>query len=236
MARLHPRYTEGFTPAVAAAAGIGCAWVLRGGFRQSALALTAVGLVLYGRFLLDSSSTVWLVTLLAALAVLCALALPARVRLRPAALGGALAVAALTLPVDMTIGLISHHESDGGRVGYISPATVKTFSRYLRAHRGGARYEFAAGAATQAAALIVHDVQPVLVLTSFNGRPLISVPRLASLVEQGQVRYAILSGDCGPHEARTMPACSPLAFWVRAHGVDVSRAAGLSRPKLLWQL
>ena len=34
MARLHPRYTEGFTPAVAAAAGIGVAWALRDGLWQ----------------------------------------------------------------------------------------------------------------------------------------------------------------------------------------------------------
>jgi hypothetical protein len=113
---------------------------------------------------------------------------------------------------------------------------VRAFSVYLRAHRGHTRYEFAAGAATQAAALIVHDVAPVLVLTSFDGRPLVPVPRLAALVASGAVRYALLSGDCGPHTARTLPACSPEAFWIRAHGRDVSSAAGLPRRRLLWRL
>ena len=50
MARLHPRYTEGFTPAVAAAAGIGVAWVLRDGLWQRLGAIVAaVALAVYGR-------------------------------------------------------------------------------------------------------------------------------------------------------------------------------------------
>ncbi len=49
MERLHPRYTEGFTPAVAAAAGVGVAWLLRDGAPGSALrSLAAVALAVYG--------------------------------------------------------------------------------------------------------------------------------------------------------------------------------------------
>ncbi len=52
MARLHPRYTEGFTPAVAAAAGVGVAWALRDELWQRLAALAAaLALVLYGRYL-----------------------------------------------------------------------------------------------------------------------------------------------------------------------------------------
>ena len=68
MARLHPRYTEGFTPAVAAAAGIGLAWVIRAGgpAARALAAAAAVALALYGHYLLGGASTVWLIGGLAA--------------------------------------------------------------------------------------------------------------------------------------------------------------------------
>ena len=57
MARLHPRYTEGFTPAVAAVAGIGVAWALRDGLWQRLFTLVAaLALALYGRYLLGASA------------------------------------------------------------------------------------------------------------------------------------------------------------------------------------
>ena len=66
MERLHPRYTEGFTPAVAAAAGIGIAWVLRDGVWQRVVTVCgALALALYGHYLLGGSSGT-LVTLLMA--------------------------------------------------------------------------------------------------------------------------------------------------------------------------
>ena len=58
MERLHPRYTEGFTPAVAAAAGIGVAWALRDGLWQRLGAIVAaVALAVYGRWLLGGPAT-----------------------------------------------------------------------------------------------------------------------------------------------------------------------------------
>jgi DNA-binding response OmpR family regulator/4-amino-4-deoxy-L-arabinose transferase-like glycosyltransferase len=73
MARLHPRYTEGFTPAVAAAGGIGLAWAIRGSLAGRALAaVCALGLAAYGHYLLGGSSTVWRITGLAAAAGLAA--------------------------------------------------------------------------------------------------------------------------------------------------------------------
>jgi len=65
---------------------------------------------------------------------------------------------------------------------------------------------------------------------------LVSVARLAALVADGSVRYALLGGGCGPHTPRRLEACSGAAFWIRAHGRDVSLDAGLHRPKLLWRL
>ncbi len=241
MARLHPRYTEGFTPAVAAAAGIGIAWAVRaGGLLGRALAaVCAVGLAVYGHYLLGGASTVWQISSVAAVVALAAAAPPAGARLRElrrAALAGALGVAALLLPVEVAVGLVAHAETDAGHVGVTPAGQLEPLSAYLRAHRQGARYELATGAATQAAALIVRDGQPVLVLTSFDARPLVSVPRLASLVAAGAVRYALLGGGCGPRTSRRLPVCSSAAFWVRDHGQDVSAEAGLNRPKLLWRL
>jgi 4-amino-4-deoxy-L-arabinose transferase-like glycosyltransferase len=250
MARLHPRYTDGFTPAVAAAAGIGLAWVARtasaggrGGLVARIVgALTAVGLVVYGRFLLGDASGVWRITALAGAGAIVAAGLPLQVaqialrRLRGPLLAGMLAVAALLMPVQIARGLVAHAEDDAGHVGAMPPALVSSVSAYLRAHRDGARYEFATAAATQAGALIAHDGQPVLVLTSYNARPLVPVSRLAALVADGDVRFALLAGGCSPRTSRQLAQCSSDALWVRAHGRDVSRAAGLHRKRLLWRL
>jgi 4-amino-4-deoxy-L-arabinose transferase-like glycosyltransferase len=251
MARLHPRYTDGFTPAVAAAAGIGLAWVARtasaptreGLGARIVGGLAAVGLVLYGRYLLDDASTIWRVTALAGGLALLAAVVPlpgARAaelgRLRGPALAGALAVAALVMPVAIARGLIVHHEDDAGHVGAMVPSQTASLSAYLHAHDGGAHYELASAAATQAGALIARDGEPVLVLTSYNARPLVPVSRLAQLVDDGAVRFALLEGGCGPRTSRELAQCSTDAFWVRAHGTDVSKAAGLTRPKLLWRL
>ncbi len=237
MARLHPRYTEGFTPAVAAATGIGLAWATRAGLVGRAFAAAcALGLVLYGHYLLGTSSSIWLLGTVAAVGAVLAAAAPIPTRLRGAALAATLVVAALLLPVNVATGLVRHSESDAGRVGVMAAAETSALSSYLGAHRAGARYELAVGGATQAAALIIRDAQPVLVLTSFDGHPLVSVSRLARLVGNGSVRYALLGGGCGPRTKRTSASCSSTAFWVRAHGTDVSRAAGLPRAKLLWRL
>ena len=78
MARLHPRYTEGFTPAVAAVAGIGVAWALRDGLWQRLVAIAAaLALAIYGRWLLGGSSNDWRLLALGAIVAALAAALPA---------------------------------------------------------------------------------------------------------------------------------------------------------------
>jgi hypothetical protein len=116
------------------------------------------------------------------------------------------------------------------------PAEVARLSGYLRAHRGGARYQVAVSSATQAGALIVHDHQPVLVLTTYDGRTLVSGERLGQLVARGQVRYALLNGRCHPGNPTTAAQCSSPGLWIRAHGTDVSRRAHLQHSSLLWRL
>ncbi len=250
MARLHPRYTDGFTPAVAAAAGIGFARIAQtasdsaraGQVARLVGGLCALAAILYADFLLGDASTIWRVTALAAAAAIVVAAVPSRAlagaarRLRGPVLAGALALAALVIPVQIARGLVIHHEDDAGHVGAMPAAQTASLSTYLEAHRHGARYELASAAATQAGALIARDGQPVLVLTSYNALPLIPVSELVALVAQGAVRYALLEGGCGPHTSRQLAQCSSAAFWVRAHGRDVSIAAGLSRAKLLWRL
>jgi hypothetical protein len=207
MTRLHPRYVEAFTPAVAAMLGLGVGWLasLRGNLRLAAAAPVA--------------QTGARLALLAATLTLLAVELAVSVQ----ALGG--------------------HTSDAGNVGALPSGELRALSAYLRAHQGGARYEVAAGAATSVASLIVRDGRPVMMLTTYAGRPFTSVARLRELVAQGEVRYAFLDSACGPRSAPatagSTPAtagCAPAARWVRAHGADVSSRAGLPRPGLLWRL
>jgi hypothetical protein len=118
----------------------------------------------------------------------------------------------------------------------MNPREVDAISSYIAAHRRGARYEFAAADPIEVGALIVKDLQPILSLTSYNAHELIPLPRLTALVRSGQLRFAVLDGGCGPRTSRKSPACSAGAAWVRAHGVDVSRRAGLPRAHVLYQL
>lgn len=186
MARLHPRYVESFTPAVAAMFGIGVALVASA---------------------------------------------PGRVRLLAIPL-----TALLALPLVASIEAVSARTSDAGNVGALNGAEQHALSTYLRAHQAGARYELAAGASTGVASLIVQDQRPVLMLTTYNGLPFTSVARLKALIARGEVRYAFLNSTCGSNAAKTTPGCVPAALWVRAHGTDVSRQAGLRTRGALWRL
>jgi len=236
MARLHPRYTEGFTPAVAAAAGIGIAWILRDGVWQRALTVAgALALALYGRYLLGSSSGTWRVMAVGAIAAAAAAAIH-RERVRLPLLAAGLALLTLALPLGVDGSEISNHEYDSGLTGAMSVHEVDSISSYIAAHRAGARYEFAAADPIEVGALIVKDLQPILSLTSYNANELLSLPRLAALVAAGELRFAVLDGGCGPRTSRLSPACSPGAAWVRAHGVDVSLLAGLTHNHVLYEL
>jgi hypothetical protein len=236
MARLHPRYVDAYTPAVVIALGVGVMWAVRGGAaRHRLLAATAIGLAGYGWYLKGGQVPLVWVTALAGLgAVWAAAAAPRRVR---ALAGAALAcLAILGLPVAAAIALIANHETDAGRVGAMPADEVARMSAYLQAHRRGARYEVAVSSATQAGALIVRDHQPVLVLTTYDGRTLVSGRRLAELVAQGQVRFALLNGRCHPGNPTTAAQCSSPGRWILAHGTNVTRRARLHHSSLLWRL
>ena len=77
-----------------------------------------------------------------------------------------------------------------------------------------------------AAPLIVRDGRPVLVLTA-AGRAVVGVDRLAGLVAAARSALPWWAVPAGPSAARRV------AGWVRAHGRDVSRAAGGRRRNAL---
>jgi 4-amino-4-deoxy-L-arabinose transferase-like glycosyltransferase len=246
MARLHPRYVEGFAPAVAAMLGIGAAWAASAGgrLRAAALAGTLVVVVIYAERLLYGAPIAWWVTLAGALGAV-ALAGLARLpnvseRVRPVlAPAGVLAmtlIAVAAVPLHADITSIRTHVTDAGYVGALPSEEQRLVSAYLRAHQGRARYEVAALSATQIGSLVVQDARPIVVLTSYNARVFTSVAKLRDLIAQGKVRYAFLNSGCGRHLSSANAACSAPARWVRAYGTDVSRDAGLSRDKVLWRL
>ncbi len=246
MAHLHPRYTEGFTPAVAATLGIGVAWATarRSAGRLLALGGTLLVVVIYTEQLLFGGLPIWWVVLVGALG---ALALAGAVWLRAEALApamtrrllaGALALtllSVLAIPAWASVRAVKQNVSDTNRLGLMNPRELSELSAYLRAHQGSARYETAYDAATTMGSLVVRDARPILVLTTLNARVLTPVARLRALVAEGEVRYAILTSRCGPHTPRTEADCSAPALWVRAHARDISRQVGL-RPGLLWLL
>ncbi len=154
-------------------------------------------------------------------------------------LRGALAVALtalLAIPLAASIQAARADTSDAGDVGALNGEEQRLLSSYLLAHQGGARYELAAGEATNVASLIVQDDRPVLMLTTYDGLPFTSVAKLKRLIGRGQVRYAFLDSVCGPRPAKTVAGCAPAALWVRAHGTDVSAQAGLRERGVLWRL
>jgi hypothetical protein len=62
------------------------------------------------------------------------------------------------------------------------------------------------------------------------------VAELQRQIAAGWVHYAFLNTYCTHHAAALNPACSAPVRWVRAHGTDVSRAAGLRQGKVLYLL
>jgi len=246
MARLHPRYVEGFMPAVAAMLGIGVAWAASASSRARLLVLAGAMAVLlaYAERLLYGRPDIWWITLAGALGAV-VLAGLARMRVNPSVLSSTLLsagtltmalVAVLAIPVSTDVTLIDNNVSDAGYVGALPAEEQRLVSAYLRAHQGSARYEMAAESATQIGSLLVQDARPVVILTTYEARVFTSVAKLQQLIAQGAVRYAFLNSYCGHEVSKVNAACAAPAKWIRANGTDVSLKAGLSRHKVLWLL
>ncbi len=252
MARLHPRYVEGFTPAVAALLGIGVAWAASGDRGRSelrsaggwarpiALVLALAACVYYVERLEYGLTGVWWIALAGACgaiaATLLARVFPAHRALLLCPTVALTLVAVLALPLSADFTSIGNGVTDAGYVGALPSEEQRVLSAYLREHQDSARYEVAAESATSIGSLIVQDARPVLVLTTYNGRVFTTVAQLQRLIGEGQVRYAFLNTFCGKQISTINAACSAPARWVRAHGSDVSRRAGLAHGGLLWLL
>ncbi len=246
MTRLHPRYVEGLTPAVAAMMGFGVAWAstAAGRLRLALLVGTLIIVVVYAERLLYGRPAVWWIVLvaavgailLAALARLPALSPPPRPSLLATAVLVLTLVAVLAIPITVDARAIRDRVSDAGYVGALPGQEQQELSAYLLAHQDGARDEVAAESATGIGSLIVKDARPIVVLTSYGARVFTTVAKLKMLIAQGDVRYAFLNSSCGHHDSAEDAACSEPARWIRAHATDVSKQAGLSRDKVLWLL
>ncbi len=239
MGRLHPRYTEGFTPAVAATLGIGVAWATerRSLAQLLALSVTLLAVAIYAERLLFGTTAVWWITAIGAIGALALawIGRPPGNVLRDGVLALAL-VCLLAIPLWSSLRVVRENVSDTNRLGVLHPGELQPLSAYLRAHQGSAYYEAAFDSGTKMGELVVRDARPILVLTTLNGRVFTSVARLRALAADGKVRYAFIDGGCGPHSPPTDPDCSAPARWVVAHGTDVSKAAGMPRTGMLWRL
>jgi 4-amino-4-deoxy-L-arabinose transferase-like glycosyltransferase len=233
MARLHPRYTEAFTPAVAGTLGVGVAWatVARTPAKLTVTCLTVFAVVLYGEHLLYGLSTIWWITLAAGACALVFLAIP---HARDAAFL-ALLCCVLAIPLWASLNALSGDVSDANVLGFVPAAQLERLSAFLRSHQDAARYEVAYGSATMMGALVERDARPVLPLTTVEGRVLISPARLRRLASDGEVRYAFLPASCPASGTEEDPNCSRAATWIRVHARDVSSQADL-RAGTLWEL
>ncbi len=235
--RLHQRYLEAFTPAVAAALGAGL--VALGARAREAPALTALLVVLGGTIVevvaVTGTGSILhageALTVLLGLAVLVPGAI-VLVRARrgrgwpwwwlPGLVLAASAATVLAYPLARDVRLVRDHSSDEAASPPFSPAVSHRLSLFLRAHQDGARYEAAIAAPSLAAPLIIRDLRPVALLTTVEGRPLVSVSELKSDVASGAVRYVVTRGRCPRPRNHRLPACSATVQWVLAHGRDVT--------------
>lgn len=242
MGRQWPRYLEAFTPAVAAALGIGVAALAAAaaaGTRVlAALCAIAVVAAIAGPLTggdARASAVAAAFAGIAVLAIAAAAALPARRQTLAAAGATIVLAAALTVPLATSIQLVRAGDGDGEPTGTLPATQLDRLSGYLRAHQGGARYEVAGARIFNTVALIVKDARPVQTLMSVGDRPLLSAAELARETRAGTVRYVLIGTPKCVREGG-IASCPPVLRWARAHGTDVSSAAGLPHPGTLYRL
>jgi 4-amino-4-deoxy-L-arabinose transferase-like glycosyltransferase len=146
--------------------------------------------------------------------------LAAQARRRNGLLVALALIAVLAVPTASAVLVARQHRSDAGLP---VPTPAPALSAFLLSHQKGARYEAASPAVARASTLIIRDSQPLLMLTSLYGQPLLTPAQLQHLVATKQVRYLLGRGACGK-----TGACPPVLRWARAHARDVSHAAGLA--------
>jgi 4-amino-4-deoxy-L-arabinose transferase-like glycosyltransferase len=233
---LHARYLEMVTPAVAIA--IGCALAsLVGALRtESRARLAVVGLAaaLAGVCWYTSSLTPVAAPRAAALAAAAVVAATVAVFVRRGArsvavLAGVLALSScLSFPVHVAEAVVRGARSDSVGLRVQPRAVEAAVSRYLRPRTVGLRFELAIDDPLGLAPLLIRDARPILPLTAWAAKPLLSLARLEREVRSGAVRYALVGAYSCAH-GRLGAACIPTSLWIRSHGIDVSAQAGIPR-------
>jgi hypothetical protein len=119
----------------------------------------------------------------------------------------------------------------------MKPHDVAALSAYLGPRTRGTHWEVAESSYLIAPSLVVRDARPVMVLASVNSLPIVKVSTIRDAVRQGEVRYALVGGACGrARHIKSKSHCSPAVRWIRTHGMDVTRQAGIHSPGLLFRL
>jgi len=132
----------------------------------------------------------------------------------------------LVVPFTVSLRLVSKSYSDStyGPTG-ITRGQARHYAAFFAANLQGAKYQAVTRTPSQAASLIVANGLPVLLLESVGRSEVARVPQLAQAVKDGQVRYALLGGNCSG--ARMRRFCPATAQWIQAHGVLIKRSVGL---------
>jgi 4-amino-4-deoxy-L-arabinose transferase-like glycosyltransferase len=240
VARLHLRYLEAFTPAIAGVLGIALVALARRARARVAAAAALVGAVAASAVYASGlgGGEPWrglaVVAGAATAAATILLAVVHRRSLRvthatAAALVVVALVAVLAVPFGESLAIVAHHRSDSGRPGYLPPAEVAHLSAYLQRHARKATWEFATPTAATAGPLIVADGRPVLVLEKVNHKPLVALKTLKRAVHRGEVRYALMGRPCRRHKSGKSFSRIPTRRWVCTTGTDVSAKAGVHR-------
>jgi 4-amino-4-deoxy-L-arabinose transferase-like glycosyltransferase len=249
--RAHPRYLEAFTPAIAIALGVSFVVLLRrarGSPRWSQLLAGALVLCVIesaaGTGKLSRAGLFALALLVIAIAVGSTALLRRRgARLVPAWCTSTIA-ASLLLAATLALVMLDDdvrviRDDSGVQASEVTvpAALTDALSSFLTSHQAGARYEAAFSAPTLAAPQIVKDARPVLLLTSLNAEPLVTLADLRRDAAAGEVRYVFTEGICPGPKYTTLPACSKADEWVRANATDVTARLGLTtKTGLLYQL
>ncbi len=86
---------------------------------------------------------------------------------------------------------------------------------YLKKHQTGEEYLFATLTTVTAAPYIIHTNESVMALGGFNGTdPILTVSQLKKLVDDGKVKYFLLSGNSSGN--------TKLVSWIKKNGTKIS--------------
>ncbi len=139
------------------------------------------------------------------------------------ALRGALAcigVGFLAIPLSKDANIVDHGRTDSLLTDFSTPA----LSRYLRAHRAGARYEVASANVNDTIGMVARDGLPVLVLNSVDGS-LTRTKQLRADAAAGLVRFYFAAS----HTCHGGLRCPGNQVWAYAHSAPVAGEPGLRR-------